>query len=158
MRFEVVKGYGEGGELLLQLSFIWKMKQVCDAGGGVNDLRLKSWIETSITSILAWRVTHDMFQFPQTSSLFFVDAKFEFWSFLFYGGCWTWGLQTSFWRSTWSLSQETFFECLDLSNFWPLEKMSVKELFAKASTKSIIEGDEGWCLTRSEDATSIAMY
>jgi len=53
MRFEVVKGYGEGGELLLQLSFIWKMKQVCDAGGGVNDLRLKSWIETSITSILA---------------------------------------------------------------------------------------------------------
>lgn len=46
MRFEVVKGHGEGGELLLQLSFIWKVKQVCDTGCGVNDLRLKSWIET----------------------------------------------------------------------------------------------------------------
>lgn len=73
--------------------------------------------------------------FLKTSSLFFVDAKFEFWSFLFYCGCWTWGLQTSFWRSTWSLSQETFFECLDLSNFWPREKMSVKRVVCQGKYK-----------------------
>ena len=95
-----------------------------------------------------WKVTHDMLDSPQTSSLFFCGGQVWVWSFLFL----LWLLDSRPLNVILKINlkpiSRNIFRMPLASVFLATRKDVVKKSFAKASTKSIIEGDEGRCLTR----------